>query len=139
MFRFGFNQYMQRAFPKDDLRPISCRGKNSQGGIALTLIDTLDTLIVSALRGTTWCCLCLLQVCQWCARTLGSYTLHGKRAGQGGHISTGQHAHVAYEGAAPSCMAGTGGLHQCLPPLAGSRPPLPPDLRQAPCGCPACR
>ena len=52
MFRFGYGQYMQRAFPKDDLRPISCRGKNSQGGIALTLIDSLDTLIV---RG---CCEC---------------------------------------------------------------------------------
>lgn len=47
MFRFGFGQYMQHAFPRDDLRPISCRGKDSQGGIALTLIDSLDTLIVS--------------------------------------------------------------------------------------------
>lgn len=46
MFRFGYGQYMQRAFPRDDLRPISCRGKDSQGGIALTLIDSLDTLVV---------------------------------------------------------------------------------------------
>ena len=46
MFRFAYGQYMQRAFPRDDLRPISCRGKDSQGGIALTLIDTLDTLVV---------------------------------------------------------------------------------------------
>lgn len=52
MFRFGFGQYMQRAFPRDDLRPISCRGKDSQGGIALTLIDSLDTLVVSA--GDGW-------------------------------------------------------------------------------------
>jgi len=46
MFRFAYGQYMQRAFPRDDLRPISCRGKDSQGGIALTLIDSLDTLVV---------------------------------------------------------------------------------------------
>ncbi|KAL4439416.1 hypothetical protein ABPG77_008745 [Micractinium sp. CCAP 211/92] len=50
MFRFGFGQYMQHAFPRDDLRPISCRGKDSQGGIALTLIDSLDTLIVMGER-----------------------------------------------------------------------------------------
>ena len=46
MFRFGYGQYMQHAFPRDDLRPLSCRGTDSQGGIALTLIDSLDTLIV---------------------------------------------------------------------------------------------
>ncbi|KAL4855837.1 Alpha-mannosidase I [Chlorella vulgaris] len=46
MFRFGYGHYMRRAFPQDELRPISCRGKDSQGGIALTLIDSLDTLIV---------------------------------------------------------------------------------------------
>ena len=34
---------------QDDLRPISCRGRNSQGGIGLTLIDALDTLVVSRL------------------------------------------------------------------------------------------
>ena len=57
MFRFGYGQYMQRAFPKDDLRPISCRGKNSQGGIALTLIDSLDTLIVrGCCRRVAACC-----------------------------------------------------------------------------------
>ena len=37
---------MTHAFPKDDLRPISCRGSNSQGGIALTLLDSLDALII---------------------------------------------------------------------------------------------
>uniref|UniRef100_A0A061R9P2 alpha-1,2-Mannosidase n=2 Tax=Tetraselmis sp. GSL018 TaxID=582737 RepID=A0A061R9P2_9CHLO len=46
MFKHAFDSYMQKAFPMDDLRPISCRGTNSQGGIALTLIDALDTLIL---------------------------------------------------------------------------------------------
>lgn len=31
---------------QDDLRPISCTGTNSQGGLALTLVDALDTLVV---------------------------------------------------------------------------------------------
>ena len=42
---------------QDDLRPISCQGANSQGGIALTLIDALDTLLImgqpQALRAST--------------------------------------------------------------------------------------
>ena len=36
MFDFGYSQYLAHAFPKDDLRPISCRGKNSQVGAAKT-------------------------------------------------------------------------------------------------------
>lgn len=48
MFHHGWSNYMRHAFPKDDLRPLSCRGKNSQGGIGLTLIDALDTLLVGA-------------------------------------------------------------------------------------------
>ena len=43
---FGYEQYMQHAFPRDDLRPISCRGHDTQGGIANTLVDSLDTLLV---------------------------------------------------------------------------------------------
>lgn len=31
---------------QDELRPISCSGQNSQGGMAMTLIDALDSLIV---------------------------------------------------------------------------------------------
>ena len=31
---------------QDEVRPISCRGHDSQGGIAITLIDALDTLLV---------------------------------------------------------------------------------------------
>ncbi len=46
MFMFGYEQYMQHAFPRDDLRPISCRGHDTQGGIANTLVDSLDTLLV---------------------------------------------------------------------------------------------
>ncbi len=31
---------------QDELRPISCTGHDSQGGVALTLIDALDSLMV---------------------------------------------------------------------------------------------
>lgn len=46
MFNHAFQGYMDHAFPMDDLRPISCTGSNSQGGIALTLLDSLDMLYV---------------------------------------------------------------------------------------------
>ena len=31
---------------QDELRPISCTGHDSHGGVALTLIDALDSLVV---------------------------------------------------------------------------------------------
>ena len=31
---------------QDEVRPISCRGHDSQGGVAITLVDALDTLLV---------------------------------------------------------------------------------------------
>ncbi|EKX52850.1 hypothetical protein GUITHDRAFT_64693 [Guillardia theta CCMP2712] len=48
MFEFSFNGYMQWAYPYDELRPISCSGKDlfGQGGYKLTLIDALDTLAI---------------------------------------------------------------------------------------------
>ena len=74
MFYTGYNNYIEHAFPKvhkslccscsllvlsqccifsllawvlqDELRPISCTGHNSQGGIAVTLIDALSSLLV---------------------------------------------------------------------------------------------
>lgn len=46
MFQHAFSSYMRHGFPSDDVRPISCRGHNTQGGIALTLLDSLDTLLV---------------------------------------------------------------------------------------------
>ncbi|XP_042387307.1 alpha-mannosidase I MNS4-like isoform X1 [Zingiber officinale] len=44
MFYHAFNGYIQHAFPLDELRPLSCKGEDSLGGYALTLIDSLDTL-----------------------------------------------------------------------------------------------
>lgn len=46
MFMFGFRGYMRHAFPRDDLRPLSCRGHDTQGGFGNTLVDVLDTLVV---------------------------------------------------------------------------------------------
>ena len=43
---------------QDELRPISCTGHDSQGGIAITLIDALDSLImfgqINSLRHAVW-------------------------------------------------------------------------------------
>ncbi|XP_019259396.1 PREDICTED: alpha-mannosidase I MNS4 isoform X3 [Nicotiana attenuata] len=44
MFYHAFNGYMDHAFPRDELRPLSCGGEDTLGGYALTLIDSLDTL-----------------------------------------------------------------------------------------------
>ncbi|KAG9451719.1 hypothetical protein H6P81_004623 [Aristolochia fimbriata] len=46
MFYHAFDGYMQHAFPLDELRPLSCTGEDSLGGYALTLIDSLDTLVL---------------------------------------------------------------------------------------------
>ena len=46
MLRHGFQAYMDNAFPSDELLPLSCKGKNTYGGYALTVVDALDTLAV---------------------------------------------------------------------------------------------
>jgi mannosidase alpha-like ER degradation enhancer 2 len=44
MFYHAFDGYMEHAFPRDELKPLSCEGEDTLGGYALTLIDSLDTL-----------------------------------------------------------------------------------------------
>ncbi|XP_019181231.1 PREDICTED: alpha-mannosidase I MNS4 isoform X1 [Ipomoea nil] len=44
MFFHAFDGYMEHAFPRDELKPLSCEGEDTLGGYALTLIDSLDTL-----------------------------------------------------------------------------------------------
>jgi len=46
MFNFAYDSYMKNAFPKDELKPLTCEGTNNYGGYALTLIDLLDTLVI---------------------------------------------------------------------------------------------
>uniref|UniRef100_A0A6J0V623 alpha-1,2-Mannosidase n=1 Tax=Pogona vitticeps TaxID=103695 RepID=A0A6J0V623_9SAUR len=59
MFVFGYDNYMEYAFPQDELNPIECRGRGPDradpsnlnindvlGNYSLTLIDALDTLAV---------------------------------------------------------------------------------------------
>ncbi|KAJ1364821.1 hypothetical protein KIN20_024994 [Parelaphostrongylus tenuis] len=58
MFMHGYNSYMQHAYPADELMPLSCCGRvrgvtpsrgdvdDSLGNFSLTLVDTLDTLVV---------------------------------------------------------------------------------------------
>lgn len=46
MFYHAYDNYMQHAYPKDELLPISCRGVDNFGGYALTLIDSLTTLAI---------------------------------------------------------------------------------------------
>lgn len=46
MFTHAFNGYMKYAFPKDELRPLTCTGSDTLGGYSLTLIDSLDALVI---------------------------------------------------------------------------------------------
>lgn len=46
MFFHAFGAYLRYAYPKDELKPLSCVGVDNMGGIQATLIDTLDTLAI---------------------------------------------------------------------------------------------
>jgi mannosidase alpha-like ER degradation enhancer 2 len=50
MFDHGFSNYMRHAYPMDNLLPSSCAGKDWQGGMALTLVDSLDALLLIGRR-----------------------------------------------------------------------------------------
>jgi uncharacterized membrane protein YgcG len=45
-FTSTFDFYLKHAFPHDDLKPISCSGSDSQGGMALTRIDAMTTALM---------------------------------------------------------------------------------------------
>jgi hypothetical protein len=48
MFYHAYNNYLDYAFPKDELAPISCSGHDTENcrGCLLTFYDALDTLAV---------------------------------------------------------------------------------------------
>jgi len=47
MLRHAYQNYEENAFPKDELMPISCKGKDTWGGYKLTMIDSIDTLLLT--------------------------------------------------------------------------------------------
>jgi mannosidase alpha-like ER degradation enhancer 2 len=46
MFYHAYNSYINNAYPYDELKPISCSGFDTWGSYSLTLIDSLDMLII---------------------------------------------------------------------------------------------
>lgn len=50
MARHVWRNYEQRAFGRDELKPVSGRGVDSWGGVGQTLVDSLDTLWMMGLR-----------------------------------------------------------------------------------------
>lgn len=46
VFYHAYDSYLEHAFPKDELQPISCKGRDTWGAFSLTLVDALDTLLV---------------------------------------------------------------------------------------------
>lgn len=49
-FLRGYNSYRRLAWPMDELAPVSGQGKDTFGGWAATLVDSLDTLWIMGLR-----------------------------------------------------------------------------------------
>ncbi|XP_063710627.1 ER degradation-enhancing alpha-mannosidase-like protein 2 [Symsagittifera roscoffensis] len=46
MFYYAYDNYILKAYPRDELKPVSGTGHNTYGGVSVTLIDALDTLAV---------------------------------------------------------------------------------------------
>uniref|UniRef100_A0A7E4VUE7 alpha-1,2-Mannosidase n=1 Tax=Panagrellus redivivus TaxID=6233 RepID=A0A7E4VUE7_PANRE len=46
MFYHAYNGYLEHAYPLDELKPLTCEGMDTWGSFSLTLIDSLDTLII---------------------------------------------------------------------------------------------
>uniref|UniRef100_A0A915BTB2 alpha-1,2-Mannosidase n=1 Tax=Parascaris univalens TaxID=6257 RepID=A0A915BTB2_PARUN len=46
MFYHAYDSYLRYAYPLDELKPISCQGMDTWGSFSLTLIDSLDTLLI---------------------------------------------------------------------------------------------
>jgi len=46
MFYHGYNNYVEHAYPYDELKPLTCAGQDTWGSYSLTLIDALDTLLI---------------------------------------------------------------------------------------------
>ena len=62
MFYHAYDNYMHHAFPLDELRPLTCGGRDTWGYNALTLIDALDTLVIMGnntefTRAVDWVCI----------------------------------------------------------------------------------
>ncbi|ROT41251.1 endoplasmic reticulum mannosyl-oligosaccharide 1,2-alpha-mannosidase [Sodiomyces alkalinus F11] len=49
-FRRSWDSYKEHAWTWDELRPVSGRGKNTFGGFAATLVDSLDTLWIMGMH-----------------------------------------------------------------------------------------
>ncbi len=46
MFYHSYDSYIFNAYPYDELHPITCQGFDTWGSYSLTLVDSLDMLII---------------------------------------------------------------------------------------------
>jgi len=79
MIRYSVDGYMANAFPTDELLPISCVGRNITGGIALSAIEALDTLILT--RDFTRLRAVLIKLKAVWPRALDGVHMHGQFSG----------------------------------------------------------
>eukprot|EP00854_Cymbomonas_tetramitiformis_P012293 gene12293-14519_t len=48
-FEHAWGAYEKHAFGKDELKPVSCEGEDSFSGLGVTLVDSLDTMLLMGL------------------------------------------------------------------------------------------
>uniref|UniRef100_A0AC11B1A1 ER degradation enhancing alpha-mannosidase like protein 3 n=1 Tax=Ovis aries TaxID=9940 RepID=A0AC11B1A1_SHEEP len=82
MFDHAYGNYMEHAYPADELMPLTCRGRvrgqepsrgdvdDALGKFSLTLIDSLDTLVVGLILLTILFILCVLNCYEYNCSTV---------------------------------------------------------------------
>lgn len=65
MFMRTFRAYMDWAFPKDELKPLSCDGEDTLGGYSVTFIDSLDSIAIVGGNATMFA-----EAVRWAERNL---------------------------------------------------------------------
>ena len=75
MFYRAYDFYMELAFPRDELKPISCTGFDTFGSYSLTLVDSLDALLI--LGNTTE----FLWAADWLAENMPSFDVDNTVSG----------------------------------------------------------
>ncbi|KAK1761073.1 glycoside hydrolase [Echria macrotheca] len=64
-FKRCWDSYMEYAFPKDELAPVSLEGKDTFGGWAATMVDALDTLWIMGLHNEFYSILPAVGALDW--------------------------------------------------------------------------
>ncbi|KAK5660722.1 hypothetical protein OQA88_12087 [Cercophora sp. LCS_1] len=74
-FKRCWDSYIAHGFPRDELTPVTLKGKDTFGGWAATLIDSLDTLLIMGLTAEFESVLPFIGTLDWSKTSLTSINL----------------------------------------------------------------